>query len=64
MYKYLVYYDGALLHDSSDLDYTYEDDEEAFIEASDYIDSKIADWEVDEVEFDRDLFSVEVEEVY
>lgn len=63
MYKYLVFYDGALLHDSFDSDYIYEDDEEAFIEASDYIDSKIADWEVDEVEYDRDLFSVEVEEI-
>lgn len=63
MYKYLVYYDGALLHDSSDHGYTYEDDEDAFIEASDYIDGKIDDWEADEVEYDRDLFSVEVEEV-
>lgn len=63
MYKYLIYYDGGLIHDSFDNGYTYEDDEDAFIEASDYIDSKIADWKADEVEYDKDLFTVEVQEV-
>lgn len=63
MYRYFVYYDGALLYDSNEDGNLCDDDEEAFVEASDYIDSKIDDWEVDEVDYDRDLFSVEVEEV-
>lgn len=62
MYKYILYYDGGFLRDSADLGYTYETEEEARDDAEIYIEGKIADWEADEVEYDRELFSVEVEE--
>jgi hypothetical protein len=58
MFKYNVYYDGTWLHE----DTGWETYEEARDDAELYIESKIADWEVDGVEYDRELFSIEVEE--
>lgn len=59
MYKYNVYYEGTWLHE----DTGWETQEDAKDDAEIYIESKIADWEADEVEYDRELFSVEVEEM-
>ena len=58
MYKYNVYYDGGWLRE----DTSWGTEEDARDDAEIYIEGKIADWEADEVEYDRELFSVEVEE--
>lgn len=58
MYKYNVYYDGGWLHEDTE----WETEEDAFNEAEMYIESKIEGWESDDVEYDRNLFSIEVEE--
>ena len=59
MYKYNIYYDGGWLHEDTD----WETEEDARDDAELYIESKIADWEADGVEYDRELFSVEVKEM-
>lgn len=58
MYKYNVYYDGEWLHE----DTGWVTEEDAEWDAELYIESKIADWEADEVEYEKELFSIEIEE--
>ena len=59
MYKYNVYYEGAWLHE----DIGWETEEDAKDDAEIYIEGKCDCWEVDGVEYDRELFSIEIEEV-
>ena len=63
MFKYKLYYDGGFLRDSADLGYTFESEEEAQEDAEMEIKSRIADWEIDGVEYERELFEVIIEEV-
>ena len=63
MYKYKLYYDGGFLRDSVDLGYTLESEEEAQEDAEMEIESRISDWEIDGVEYERELFEVIIEEV-
>lgn len=63
MYKYVLYYDGGFLRDSADLGYTYETEEEAKEDAKMEIESRIADWDIDGCEYDKELFEVVIEEV-
>lgn len=58
MYKYNVYYDSEWLHE----DTGWETEEDARDDAEIYIEGKCDCWEADEVEYDRELFSVGVEE--
>ena len=59
MYKYNVYYDGEWLHE----DIGWNTEEDANDDANCYIEGKIADWEADGVEYDKELFNIEVEEM-
>ena len=63
MFKYKLYYDGGFLQDSADLGYTFETEEEAQEDAEMEIESRIFDWEIDGVEYERELFEVIIEEV-
>ncbi|MBQ4523390.1 MAG: hypothetical protein IJA10_10655 [Lachnospiraceae bacterium] len=65
MYKYILYYDGGFLCDSSELNdgYTFETEKEAKQEAETEIDNRILYWELEEVEYDRELFSIKIEVV-
>ena len=63
MYKYKLYYDGGFLRDSVDLGYTFESEEEAQEDAEMEIESRISDWEVGGVEYERELLEVIIEEV-
>ena len=65
MYKYKIYYDGGLLCDSSEINegYTFETEEEAKEDAEMEIESRIADWEIDGCEYERELFEIIIEEV-
>ena len=63
MFKYKLYYDGGFLQDSADLGYTFESEEEAQEDAEMEIESRISDWEIDGVEYERELFEVIIEEV-
>ena len=63
MFKYKLYYDGGFLRDSADLGYTFESEEEAHEDAEMEIESRISDWEIDGVEYERELFEVIIEEV-
>lgn len=68
MYKYKLYYDGGFLKDSMELERfdmgeSFETEEETREEAELEIESRIDDWEMDEVEYDRDLFEIIIEEV-
>ena len=57
MFKYEINYDGTVFCGEE-----WETYEEAMEEAEMFIESKIADWEADGVEYDRELFSIEIEE--
>lgn len=59
MYKYNVYYDGSWLHEDTD----WETEEDAQDDAKCYVEGKIDCWEADGVEYDRELFSIEMEEM-
>ena len=63
MFKYKLYYDCGFLQDSADLGYTFETEEEAQEDAEMEIESRISDWEIDGVEYERELFEVIIEEV-
>lgn len=63
MFKYKLYYDGGFLRDSADFGYTFETEEEAQEDAEMEIESRISDWEIDGVEYERELFEVIIEEV-
>lgn len=63
MFKYKLYYDGGFLQDSADLGYTFDTEKEAHEDAEMEIESRIADWELDGVEYERELFEVIIEEV-
>ena len=63
MFKYKLYYDGGFLRDSGDLGYMFETEEEAQEDAEMEIESRISDWEIDGVEYERELFEVIIEEV-
>ena len=63
MFKYKLYYDGGFLRDSADIGYTFESEEEAQEDAEMEIESRISDWEIDGVEYERELFEVIIEEV-
>ena len=58
MYKYDVYYEGEWLHEDGE----FETQENAYDDAQCYIEGKIADWEVDSVEYDEKEFYIRVEE--
>lgn len=62
MFKYILYYDGGFMHDSADLGYAYETEEDAREEAEMEIEGRISDWKNDCVDYDRKLFEVIVEE--
>lgn len=55
MFKYEINYDGTVFCGEE-----WETYEEAMEEAKMFIESKIADWEADDVEYDRELFSIEI----
>ena len=63
MFKYKLYYDGGFLRDSVDLGYPLESEEEAQEDAEMEIGSRISDWEIDGVVYERELFEVIIEEV-
>ena len=63
MFKYKLYYDGGFLRDSADLGYTFESEEEAQEDAEMEIESRISDWELDGVEYEKELFEIIIEEV-
>ena len=63
MFKYKLYYDGGFLRDSVDLGYTFESEEEAQEDAEMEIESRISDWELDDVECEKELFEVIIEEM-
>ena len=54
-YKWRVYYETSLLHESDDL---YDEEEDAMDEAKDYVESKIKDYEIDESYYDRNSFDI------
>ena len=56
-YKWKVYYDSTLLHEDEEL---WEDEEDAYDEAKSYIESKIQDYEVDGIEYDENIFDIEI----
>ena len=56
MFKYILYYDGGFMHDSADLGYAYETEEDAREEAEMEIEGRISDWENDCVDYYRKLF--------
>lgn len=58
MYKYNLYYDGGWLKEESGFD----TEDEAREEAESEIESRIEYWEAEGTEYDRDLFSAEVDE--
>lgn len=58
MYKYNLYYDGGWLKEESGFD----TEDEAREEAESEIESRIEYWETENVEYDRDLFSVDIDE--
>ena len=63
-YKYMLWYDGGFLRDSSDFDCgvydTYEEaQEDAELAKDEYIDG----WKMEDEEYDPDLFEAEIEEV-
>lgn len=64
MYKYILYYDGGFLRDSSDFEWgmyeTYEDTEE---EANNAKEEFMNDWDIDGNEYNPDDFDVEIEKV-
>ena len=63
MFKYILYYDSGFLRDSADLGYTFESEEEAQEDAEMEIESRISDWELDGVEYEKELFEIIIEEV-
>ena len=64
MYKYIIYYDGGWLRDSSDMGFTYETEGEAEEEAKADVESYMRDWEIENCQYDEDLFEIEVVEVW
>ena len=58
MYKYRLYYDGGFLCDSAEINdgYTYDSEEEAEEEAQMEIESRIDYWEIDGVQYEKELF--------
>lgn len=63
MYKYIIYYGGEWLRDSSEIDLTYQSEDEAKCEAKVDVESYMNDWEIEGIEYDKDLFEIEIEEV-
>ena len=53
--RWKVYYETTLLHDDEEI---YETEEEAYEEAKAYVESKIADYEIDGAEYDEDEFCI------
>ncbi|SCW63907.1 hypothetical protein SAMN05660484_02206 [Eubacterium ruminantium] len=65
MYYYKVYYDSTELRDSRDVEDYFDDEEEAEIEAKEFIEDRIEQYKADDAwhEYDsRDLFDVIIEE--
>ena len=64
MYKYVIYYDGGFLRDSSEFEWgLYEDYDEAEEEAN-YAKEEYMDiWETDGCEYDPAYFDIEIIEV-
>ena len=50
------------MRDSADLGYTFETEEETKEDAEMEIESRIADWEIDGCEYDKELFEVIIED--
>lgn len=63
MFKYIIWYDGGWLRDSSDLGYLYETEEEAEEEANYAKEEYMRDWDIEGSEYDPDYFEIEIEEV-
>lgn len=63
MFKYIIWYDGGWLRDSSDLGYLYETEEEAREEAEADIDDYRLGWSIDNSKYDDSLFDIEITEV-
>ena len=63
MYKYRLYYDGGYLRDSESIGYTFETEEEAIEEVQDAMDEYMNDWEIEDSEYDAELFEYEILEV-
>lgn len=54
-YRWKVYYGTELLHEDSD---SYETEDEAYEEAVSYVESKMADYDVDGADYDEDEFCI------
>lgn len=64
MWKYMLWYDGGFLRDSTDLGYTFESEEEAEDEAEIAMEDYMDKWESDDCDdIDKDLFEVRITEV-
>ena len=64
MYKYELWYDGGLLRDSSAFDWgIYDTYEEAQDEAGNAKYETMDYWEMEDEEYDPDLFEIKIEEV-
>ena len=64
MYKYVIWYDGGFLRDSSEFEGgLYEDYEDAEIEANWQKESYMDSWETDGCEYDSAYFDIEIIEV-
>ena len=61
MYKYAIYYGAEWLRERG-TETEFETKEEARIDAEADIENFISDWKYEGVEYDRDMFYVEIEE--
>lgn len=61
MFSYKIYYDGGFLKDSVDLDNSYDTEEEAQEEAQDDIDDYMESWDLEESEYEKELFEIVIE---
>ena len=60
-WKYKLWYDGGFLRDSSDIEYTYETEEDAEEEVRDAIEEFMTDWELEGCEdIEEELFKYEI----
>jgi hypothetical protein len=65
MYKYIIYYDGGFMRDSSDFEWgVYKTYEEAEEEANMMKESYMDGWNIDGCEYDPDDFEIEIKEIY
>ena len=61
MFSYKIYYDGGFLKDSLDLDNSYDTEEEAQEEAQADIDDYMESLDLEESEYEKELFEIVIE---